>query len=67
MDDQAEMDDGGLQWYEEIGRLEQIENEQTERKKVIMGAFEIRRAAKRRAKLRLGMSGPAGSGKTYSA
>ncbi|MGE5623002.1 MAG: ATP-binding protein [Bacillota bacterium] len=30
-------------------------------------SFEIHRATKRRAKLRLGMSGPAGSGKTYSA
>jgi hypothetical protein len=32
-----------------------------------MAGFEIHRATKRRAKLRLGMSGPAGSGKTYSA
>jgi len=32
-----------------------------------MSEFEIHRATKRRAKLRLGMSGPAGSGKTYSA
>ncbi|MGE5651793.1 ATP-binding protein [Noviherbaspirillum sp. UKPF54] len=32
-----------------------------------MSTFEIHRATKRRAKLRLGMSGPAGSGKTYSA
>ncbi|WP_089399935.1 ATP-binding protein [Noviherbaspirillum humi] len=32
-----------------------------------MSKFEIHRATKRRAKLRLGMSGPAGSGKTYSA
>jgi hypothetical protein len=32
-----------------------------------MATFEIHRATKRRAKLRLGMSGPAGSGKTYSA
>ncbi len=31
-----------------------------------MKAFEIHRATKCRAKLRLGMSGPAGSGKTYS-
>ncbi|MBI1890102.1 MAG: AAA family ATPase [Burkholderiales bacterium] len=31
-----------------------------------MSEFEIHRATKRRAKLRLGMSGPAGSGKTYS-
>lgn len=67
MEQQAECNDGGLQWYEEIGRLEQIENQDRERKTVIMGAFEIHRATKRRAKLRLGMSGPAGSGKTYSA
>lgn len=32
-----------------------------------MNNFEIHRATKCRAKLRLGMSGPAGSGKTYSA
>ena len=32
-----------------------------------MKTFEIHRATKCRAKLRLGMSGPAGSGKTYSA
>ena len=32
-----------------------------------MKALEIHRATKCRAKLRLGMSGPAGSGKTYSA
>ncbi len=32
-----------------------------------MKNFEIHRATKCRAKLRLGMSGPAGSGKTYSA
>jgi hypothetical protein len=67
MECQADFDDGGLQWYEQIGRLEQIEHEERERKEVIMGAFEIHRATKRRAKLRLGMSGPAGSGKTYSA
>jgi len=66
MDYQADFDDGGLQWYEQVGRQEQIENQERERKK-IMGAFEIHRATKRRAKLRLGMSGPAGSGKTYSA
>lgn len=67
MDYQPECDDGGLQWYEQIGRQEQIENEQRERKKVTMASFEIHRATRRRAKLRLGMSGPAGSGKTYSA
>jgi hypothetical protein len=59
-------DDGGLQWFAQIGCLEQIENEDAERK-LTMGAFEIHRATRRRAKLRLGMSGPAGSGKTYSA
>jgi hypothetical protein len=67
MESQADFDDGGLQWYEQIGRLEQMEHDDAERKKIIMGAFEIHRATKRRAKLRLGMSGPAGSGKTYSA
>jgi hypothetical protein len=67
MDDQAGCDDGGMQWYEQIGRLREIEDQEPERKKVIMATFEIHRATKRRAKLRLGMSGPAGSGKTYSA
>lgn len=66
MDCQADWNDGGMQWYEQIGRLEQIEHEDQERKE-IMSTFEIHRATKRRAKLRLGMSGPAGSGKTYSA
>lgn len=61
------MNDGGLQWYEQIGRLEQIENEDQERNRAIMSGFEIHKATKRRAKLRLGMSGPSGSGKTYSA
>ncbi len=64
---QVDWGDGGMQWYEQIGRLEQIDHEEKERKRLIMGAFEIHRATKRRAKLRLGMSGPAGSGKTYSA
>jgi len=67
MDCQADFDDGGLQWYEQIGRLEQIEHEHKERKLITMSTFEIHRATRRRAKLRLGMSGPAGSGKTYSA
>ena len=67
MESQAEQDDGGLQWYAQTGCLEQIEAESEERMKAIMGNFEIHRATKRRAKLRLGMSGPAGSGKTYSA
>lgn len=65
MDDQAN-DDGGLQWFSQIGCLEQMEHENAERK-LTMGAFEIHKATRRRAKLRLGMSGPAGSGKTYSA
>lgn len=60
-------DDGGMQWFEEAGRQEEFEYADKERKKVIMAGFEIHRATKRRAKLRLGMSGPAGSGKTYSA
>jgi hypothetical protein len=67
MDDQASCDDGGMQWYEQIGRLREFEDQERERKQVIMATFEIHRATKRRAKLRLGMSGPAGSGKTYSA
>jgi hypothetical protein len=61
------MDDGGMQRFKEVGRREHSEETQTERKRVIMAGFEIHRATKRRAKLRLGMSGPAGSGKTYSA
>ncbi|MGV3741045.1 MAG: ATP-binding protein [Burkholderiaceae bacterium] len=67
MESQADFDDGGLQWYEQIGRLEQMEHDDAERKKGIMGAFEIHRATKRRAQLRRGRSGPGGSGKTYSA
>lgn len=67
MDCQTDWNDGGMQWYQQIGRLEQIEHEDKERKRLIMGTFEIHRATKRRAKLRLGMSGPSGSGKTYSA
>lgn len=67
MDYRTDSDDGGLQWYAQIGRLEQIEHEYKERMQLIMSTFEIHRATKRRAKLRLGMSGPAGSGKTYSA
>lgn len=67
MDDHQDYGDGGLQWFAQIGRLEQIEDENLERICRIMSEFEIHRATKRRAKLRLGMSGPAGSGKTYSA
>ena len=70
MDCQAGMDDGGMQWYEQIGRQEQFEqlnDQEPERTRLTMATFEIHRATKRRAKLRLGMSGPAGSGKTYSA
>ncbi|WP_228526976.1 ATP-binding protein [Noviherbaspirillum soli] len=67
MDEQDSSDDGGMQWFEEVGRRQQMQETQTERKRVIMAGFEIHRATKRRAKLRLGMSGPAGSGKTYSA
>ncbi|MDB5840604.1 MAG: hypothetical protein JWQ23_2556 [Herminiimonas sp.] len=66
MENQADCGDGGLQWYAQVGCLEQIEAESEERMKAIMSTFEIHRATKRRAKLRLGMSGPAGSGKTYS-
>lgn len=67
MDDIQDFGDGGLQWFAQIGRLEQLEYESFERIYRIMSEFEIHRATKRRAKLRLGMSGPAGSGKTYSA
>lgn len=67
MESRADWNDGGVQWYAQSGCLEQIEAENAERKNAIMGTFEIHRATKRRAKLRLGMSGPAGSGKTYSA
>jgi len=67
MESQADWNDGGVQWYAQIGCLEQIEAEYAERKNAIMSTFEIHRATKRRAKLRLGMSGAAGSGKTYSA
>jgi hypothetical protein len=66
----AQQDDGGLQWYAQIGCLEEVEEVEVnhpERRNRIMSEFEIHRATKRRAKLRLGMSGPAGSGKTYSA
>ena len=66
MDARADWDDGGMQWFEEAGRQHEFKYENKERKKVMAG-FEIHRATKRRAKLRLGMSGPAGSGKTYSA
>lgn len=79
MDEQGSMDDGGMQWHAEIGRREELEHDERnalqhyqdyqdyQRKRAIMSVFEIHRATKRRAKLRLGMSGPAGSGKTYSA
>ncbi len=67
MDGHAEYDDGGMQWFAQLGCLEQFDYEDKERKRLIMSTFEIHRATKRRAKLRLGMSGPAGSGKTYSA
>lgn len=66
MDCHADSNDGGLQWYAQVGCLEQVEHEDKERKRN-MNTFEIHRATKRRAKLRLGMSGPSGSGKTYSA
>lgn len=60
-----------MQWYAQVGLQELYEHlygsETTERNGEIMSEFEIHRATRRRAKLRLGMSGPAGSGKTYSA
>jgi hypothetical protein len=53
-------------WFEIVSRRKQTQETKLNGK-VIMAGFEIHRATKRRAKLRLGMSGPAGSGKTYSA
>ncbi|MCM0043471.1 MAG: ATP-binding protein [Burkholderiaceae bacterium] len=60
-------DDGGLQWFAEVGLRESFENNLSDKEAFSMKPFEIHRATKCRAKLRLGMSGPAGSGKTYSA
>lgn len=60
-------DDGGLQWFAEVGVRESLENNLPPKESLTMKPFEIHRATKCRAKLRLGMSGPAGSGKTYSA
>lgn len=60
-------DDGGLQWFAEVGARESFENNPPKKEAFSMKPFEIHRATKCRAKLRLGMSGPAGSGKTYSA
>ncbi len=60
-------DDGGLQWFAEVGLRESFENNPSHKEAFSMKPFEIHRATKCRAKLRLGMSGPAGSGKTYSA
>ncbi len=76
-------DDGGLQWHAQLGRRQQIEADEadeadkaddidkdrtrSQQENFPMKPFEIHRATKCRAKLRLGMSGPAGSGKTYSA
>lgn len=60
-------DDGGLRWYAELGRREAFDDDPENKEGSPMKPFEIHRATKCRAKLRLGMSGPAGSGKTYSA
>ncbi len=75
-------DDGGLQWHAQAGRREEYEaarkaaghplhlvlrSNHVQQEDSPMKPFEIHRATKCRAKLRLGMSGPAGSGKTYSA
>lgn len=60
-------DDGGMQWFAEVGARESIDNDRPHKEASFMKPFEIHRATKCRAKLRLGMSGPAGSGKTYSA
>ena len=51
----------------EDGAREAFENNSANKEECLMKPFEIHRATKCRAKLRLGMSGPAGSGKTYSA
>ena len=63
--------DDGLQWHAQIGRMEEfiavVPAIPRQQEDLRMKAFEIHRATKCRAKLRLGMSGPAGSGKTYSA
>lgn len=63
----AWVDDGGLQWFVEAGMRESFEHSLSDKEAFSMKPFEIHRATKCRAKLRLGMSGPAGSGKTYSA
>ena len=60
-------DDGGLRWQAEVGSRETFESCPQKTEGCPMKPFEIHRATKCRAKLRLGMSGPAGSGKTYSA
>ena len=60
-------DDGGMQWHAQVGAQEAVETVLRRKEQYGMKPFEIHRATKCRAKLRLGMSGPAGSGKTYSA
>lgn len=60
-------DDGGMQWFAEAGARMSRETHRLNKETSLMKPFEIHRATKCRAKLRLGMSGPAGSGKTYSA
>ena len=41
MDEQDSSDDGGMQWFEEVGRRQQMQETQTERKRVIMaGLYE---------------------------
>ena len=60
-------DDGGMQWHAQVGAQEAVEAVSRRKEQSGMKPFEIHRATKCRAKLRLGMSGPAGSGKTYSA
>jgi hypothetical protein len=59
--------DGGMQWFAEAGARALWESHRLNKETSTMKPFEIHRATKCRAKLRLGMSGPAGSGKTYSA
>jgi hypothetical protein len=60
-------DDGGMQWHAQVGAQEAVAAVSRRKEQSGMKPFELHRATKCRAKLRLGMSGPAGSGKTYSA
>lgn len=67
MDTLGELNDSGMQWHAQVGSRWEFEAQPAQKGKIQMKPFEIHRATKCRAKLRLGMSGAAGSGKTYSA